>query len=123
VFVQGRDSDMIIRGGANISPLEIEGVLTEHPSVEQSVVLGIPDETHGQQVVAIVLPIKGKTCSSAELADHCAANLARFKVPKRIYLADKFPRNANGKILRPELRAIMVSPEHPGWRSFNIRPG
>jgi acyl-CoA synthetase (AMP-forming)/AMP-acid ligase II len=113
---------MIIRGGANISPLEIESVMNEHASVEETVVLGIPDATHGQQVVAIVLPVKGKSCSFDELAGHCAASVAKFKVPQRIYLVDDYPRNVNGKVLRPELRAIMESPNHAGWRSFNIRP-
>jgi fatty-acyl-CoA synthase len=95
---------MIIRGGENIYPVEIEAVLTEHPDVEIASVVGVEDAHWGQTVRAwIILRPEAGDVSPQELRDFCAANLARYKLPNELYFAEELPRNASGKILKREL--------------------
>lgn len=105
VFLVGRKDDMIIRGGENIAPAEIEAVLQTHPCVDEVAVLGLPNEEWGQIVAAAVVLKAGSAASADELADHCRARLASFKKPEVIELLDELPRNPLGKVLRNELRA------------------
>ena len=101
VFLVGRKKEIIIRGGENVSPLEIEEVLCRHPSVRDVAVGGLPDRIWGEVVVACVVP--NETASEQELIAYCRENLADFKVPVRVAIVDELPRNATGKILRRNL--------------------
>ncbi|SDG79848.1 AMP-binding enzyme [Pseudonocardia oroxyli] len=100
---------MIIRGGENIYPVEIETVLAEHPSVVQCVVIGVPDEHWGETVRAYVTapPWSGAAEDlAAELVELCRGRLARYKVPAEVVVREELPMNASGKILKRELRRL-----------------
>lgn len=111
--ITGRLKDMIIRGGENISPREIEDVLFEHPDVLEAVVLGVPDESLGEIVAAVVRvdPALGTAGVVAKLQDHCRSRIARFKSPSQWYLVDAYPTTAAGKIQKFALRDAIVSGE------------
>lgn len=108
LYLHGRKKDMIIRGGENIYPYEIEAVLSEHPAVVQSAVVGVPDEHWGETVRAFVTLADGHDVDAAALTAHCNASLARYKVPSEFIVLDEMPTNASGKILKRELRAQAV---------------
>ena len=95
---------MILRGGANVYPAEVERVLNDVPGVAASAVLGVPDERLGERVVAIVEPMADAVIDADAVRAHCLANLAKYKVPERFVVVDAFPRNAMGKILRTASR-------------------
>jgi long-chain acyl-CoA synthetase len=105
VFFAGRKDDMIIRGGENIAPAEIETVLMSHPDVEECAVIGVPSVEWGQVVKAFVVRRPGAEVSESELSDFCRSRLASFKRPEQIEFIDALPKNPLGKILRKELRA------------------
>jgi 2-furoate---CoA ligase len=105
LHVAGRVDDMIISGGENIHPVEVEDVLARHPLVRDVAVIGEPDERWGERVVAFVVP--GSEGLAADALDrHCreSADLASFKRPRRIVFVDAIPKTASGKILRRMLR-------------------
>jgi long-chain acyl-CoA synthetase len=107
LFLADRAIDMIISGGVNIYPAEIEGVLITHPAVRDVAVFGIPDEEFGEQVKAVVQPADGVTPSEGladELVAHCRASLARYKAPRSIDFADELPRTPTGKLYKRVLR-------------------
>ena len=104
VFLVGRKKEIIIRGGENISPLEVEEVICRHPAVRDVAVGGMPDRIWGEIVVACVVPSGEVTAE--EIIGHCRDNLADFKVPVRVAFAEDLPRNATGKILRRNLNAM-----------------
>ena len=104
VFLVGRADDMIIRGGENIAPAEVEGILQTHPAVDEVAVLGLPNEEWGQIVAAAVVLRPGRSASADELGEHCRARLASFKKPEVVEILEELPRNPLGKILRNELR-------------------
>lgn len=106
VFLFDRFKDMIISGGENIYPAEIENVLNGHPAVAQVGVIGVPHERWGETPLAVVVLRAGQTATEAELIVHTRANLATYKCPTRIVIADSLPRNASGKLLKPEMRRI-----------------
>ena len=100
---------MIIRGGENIYSIEVENVLYEHPAVTDAALVGIPHRTLGEEPAAVVYLAPGAQAGEAELKAFVAARLAGFKVPVRIAFSDTtLPRNANGKILKNELRARLA---------------
>ena len=105
VYLVGRKDDIIIRGGENIAPAEIEAVLHAHPSVDEAAVIGVPDVDWGQKIAAFVALRPGKTASNDELADFCRQRLASFKKPEIIRFVDALPKNPLGKILKKELKA------------------
>jgi len=105
LFVSGRDDDMIVSGGENVFPREVEDVLTEHPGVEDVAVIGVPDDHFGQRLRAFVVPAPGAQLSEDDVRDYVRDNLARFKVPRDVVFVDVLPRNATGKVLKRELRA------------------
>lgn len=94
VFVEGRISDMIIRGGSNVSPAEVEAVLAQHPSVRAASVVGLPDPHYGEQVVAAVVLRPGHALRDEELKAFCAERLAGYKVPTRFAVLEAFPINS-----------------------------
>ncbi|TAK27069.1 MAG: hypothetical protein EPO21_24475 [Chloroflexota bacterium] len=106
VFLAGRKSDMIIRGGENISPEEVETVLYRHPGVEDVAVIGIPDEEWGEQVVAVVVPRpeSAGTLSAEELIAFCRERLASYKKPSIVKFVPELPQSALGKVLKVKLR-------------------
>ena len=105
----GRIKELINRGGEKISPLEVDAVLLQHPSVAEAVCFGVPDEKYGECVQAAVV-LNGQ-CDSDDIVAYCRERLAGFKVPDRIYLADSLPRTATGKIQRRHVAAAFVDGE------------
>ena len=105
VFIVDRAKDMVIRGGENVYCVEVESVLYDHPAVMDAAVIGIPHKVLGEEVGAVVQRTPGAAVGEDELKQHVAGRLAAFKVPVRIQIRDEpLPRNANGKILKGELR-------------------
>jgi|SRR5581483_2371277 len=107
LYVAGRKDDMIIRGGENIAPAEVEAVLQSHPAVEEAAVIGVPDLEWGQRVAAFVVVRGGATVGADALAEFCRERLASFKKPEIIEFVPELPKNPMGKILRRELRASL----------------
>ena len=105
LFVSGRDDDMIVSGGENVFPREVEDLLAEHPEVDDVAVIGVPDDHFGQRLRAFVVRSAGSQLSEDAVRDHVRDNLARFKVPRDVVFVDVLPRNATGKVLKRELRA------------------
>jgi acyl-CoA synthetase (AMP-forming)/AMP-acid ligase II len=105
VFFAGRKDDMIIRGGENIAPAEIETVLMSHPAVDEAAVIGIPSVEWGQTVKAFVVLRPEQNASAQELQEFCRSRLASFKRPEDIEFIEALPKNPLGKILRKELHA------------------
>ena len=99
-----RVKDLIIRGGENIYPKEIEDVLYTHPAVLEAAVVGQPDPVFGEQPVAFVTLRSGFDVVPEDLVEHCRQSLARYKVPREVYIEEMLPKNAVGKIAKPELR-------------------
>src|SRR5260370_27063998 len=99
-----RVKDLIIRGGENIYPKEIEDVLYTLPAVLEAAVVGQPDPVFGEQPVAFVTLRPGFDVLPEDLIEHCRQSLARYKVPREVYIEETLPKNAGGKIAKPELR-------------------
>lgn len=105
LFVVGRDDEMIVSGGENVYPIEVEKTLTAHPQVGEATVLGVDDDQYGQRLVAFVVLTDGSTTSADDLKAHVRENLANYKVPREITILTELPRGSTGKILRNELIA------------------
>ncbi len=103
-YVEDRVKDMIVSGGENIYPAEVERVLVEHPDVAEVAVIGVPDDKWGETVKAIVVPRPGATIAAATLIEYCQPRLARYKQPTSVEITDALPRNATGKVLKRTLR-------------------
>ena len=95
---------MIIRGGENIYPKEIEDFIYTHPKVKDVQVIGVPDKQYGEEIMACVILKEGETMTPAEMKAYINANMARHKVPRYVDFVDKFPMNAAGKILKYKMR-------------------
>jgi long-chain acyl-CoA synthetase len=109
VYLVDRAKDLLIRGGENISSVEVEGALFEHPAVTDAAVIGIPDKILGEEVGAVVHLAPGLTVTEAELKAHVAARLASFKVPVKVWFFDEpLPRNPAGKILKRDLKKQLL---------------
>nr|WP_238355053.1 AMP-binding protein [Kribbella sandramycini] len=102
LFVDGREDDMIVSGGENVYPIEVEDCLTRHPAVAEAVVIGVPDAEFGQRLAAYV--VLRSEVTEDELIAHVRASLARYKTPREVVILDALPRNATGKVLRNKLR-------------------
>ena len=112
VHVLGRLTDLIIRGGANVSPAEVEAVLTRHPDVREATVVGLPDPEYGECVVAAVVLEPGVALDTTSLRQHCAQSLAGYKVPTRFVTVSELPRNAStGKVNRREVAKALSTPD------------
>ena len=107
--VSGRSDDLIIRGGENIDPTEIERVLCGHAGVADAAVVGFPDRRWGEQIAAFVRAAEGATIDPGELAAHCRRRLARFKVPRRWIVVDELPRTPTGKVQKYVLRRHLAA--------------
>jgi acyl-CoA synthetase (AMP-forming)/AMP-acid ligase II len=104
LYIRGRRNELILRGGANVYPGEVERALQSHAGVEAAAVLGIPDERLGERVVAVVQLEPGAQTEEEELRSHLRQQLARYKVPDAIRFVDEMPRNAMNKIIKARLR-------------------
>ncbi|MGH7894100.1 MAG: class I adenylate-forming enzyme family protein [Candidatus Binatia bacterium] len=109
LYVAGRKDDMIIRGGENIAPAEVEAVLFSHPAVEEVAVVGVPDVEWGQRVAAFVVLRPGASATEGELGEFCRQRLATFKKPEIFRFLPELPKNPMGKILRRELKVQPAS--------------
>jgi long-chain acyl-CoA synthetase len=105
LYLHDRIKDMIVSGGENIYPAEVENVLLSHPAVVDAAVIGVPDDRWGETVKAVVVLAPGNEAPETELIAHCRANLAHYKCPTSVDTTDALPRNPSGKILKRELRA------------------
>ena len=103
-YLVDRAKDMFISGGENVYPAEIERVLRNHPAIEESAVIGVPDETWGEVGYAFVIKKPGADFKFEDLIDHCSGQLARYKWPRKVLFADEFPRTALGKVRKKVLR-------------------
>jgi len=104
LFLMDRSHDMIISGGENIYPREIEEVLVRHPAVREVAVIGIPDEEWGEAVKAVVSTVDGGEVTAEELIEFCRDHIASYKKPRSVDFVDELPRNNYGKIVKRELR-------------------
>jgi long-chain acyl-CoA synthetase len=103
-FIVDRKKDLVIRGGYNVYPREIEEALFEHPKVGEAAVIGKPDEKLGQEVLAFVVAKPGETVTAEELIAHCKERLAAYKYPREVRIVDALPTGPTGKVLKKELR-------------------
>jgi len=105
-YITGRKKDIIIRGGENVSPVEVEEVLVQHPAVAEAGVIGIPDAIYGEEIKAFVVIKPGKQVTEEELIAFCKDRLPTFKLPKKVQFMKSLPKNILGKVLRAELRTL-----------------
>ncbi|HEV1996985.1 MAG TPA: AMP-binding protein [Candidatus Dormibacteraeota bacterium] len=103
LFIEGRDDEMIVSGGENVFPREVEDVLQKHRAVEDVALIGVKDKQYGQRLKAFVVKKKGASVTENELKSYVKSNLARYKVPREVEFLDQLPRNATGKVLKREL--------------------
>jgi sulfoacetate-CoA ligase len=106
-FVTGRIKELIIKGGENIAPREIDEVLLRHPAVLDAAAVGVPDKHYGQEIMACVIPREGHACTEEELKAFCAEHLGRYKTPKAIHFLKELPRGPSGKVQRLRLVELM----------------
>ncbi len=103
VYIVGRQKDMIISGGFNIYPVEVERVIEGHPGVQEVAVIGVPDAIWGEAVKAVVVPRPGATIAPEDIIALCTQHIASYKKPKSVDIVDELPQNFQGKILKREL--------------------
>ena len=103
LFIDGRDDDMIVSGGENVFPQEVEELLIRHPEVADVAVIGVDDEDFGKRLAAYVVASQGCDPGGEDLKAFVKQNLARYKVPRDVVFIDELPRNATGKVLKREL--------------------
>ncbi len=104
LFITGRVKDLIIRGGENISPGEIESILEGHPEIDEAAVIGVPDSEWGEAVKAIVVPVPGAEATVDDIRSYCREHLSSYKTPAYVAFLDELPRNPMGKVLKTDLR-------------------
>jgi fatty-acyl-CoA synthase len=114
VLIKDRSKDIIIRGGENISSVEVENAILSHPAVLECAVVSAPDRALGEAPVALVVLKPGMEATTKELREHCKSKLARFKVPRDIHFRDALPKGGTGKVLKAELR-------EPFWKGLEAR--
>jgi acyl-CoA synthetase (AMP-forming)/AMP-acid ligase II len=109
LFIDGRDDDMIVSGGENVFPAEVEELLSGHDAVAEVAVFGVDDEDFGQRLKAVVVKREGASLSEEDVKRHVKSNLAGYKVPRDVEFMDELPRNATGKVLKRELKGEKAS--------------
>jgi fatty-acyl-CoA synthase len=105
LFVDGRDDEMIVSGGENVFPGEVEDALTAHPDVVDAAVIGVPDDDYGQRLRSFVVARQGASLTEQDVKDYVKGRLARFKVPREVMFVDQLPRNPTGKVIKRLLHA------------------
>lgn len=108
VEITGRLKEIIIRGGENIYPREIEDYLFTHPKVAEVAVFGVPDEFYGEQVMAWIELHKNESADENEIKEYCKGNIAHYKIPKYIWFVEKFPMTVTGKLQKFRMREIAI---------------
>jgi long-chain acyl-CoA synthetase len=103
-FIVDRKKDMILRGGFNVYPREVEEVLYEHGAIAEAAVIGVPHQSHGEEVKAVVALVPGKTAEEDDIIAWCKDRLAAYKYPRIVEIIDELPKGPTGKILKRELR-------------------
>jgi fatty-acyl-CoA synthase len=103
LFIDGRDDEMIVSGGENVFPAEVEELLSAHPAIEEAAVIGVEDEQFGQRLQAFVVLRPGAELTEDQIKDYVRDNLARYKTPRDVVFVNELPRNPSGKVLKREL--------------------
>lgn len=111
LFVQDRIKDMIVSGGENVYPREVENVLFEHPSISDAAVIGLPDEKYGEAVTAVIVLQQGASLETSDIIDFCRGKIGGYKIPRHIRVVNELPRNPSGKVLKRELRNAALANE------------
>jgi acyl-CoA synthetase (AMP-forming)/AMP-acid ligase II len=106
LFVDGRDDEMIVSGGENVFPREVEDLLADHEGIEEAAVIGVEDEKFGQRLKAFVVAREGASLDEETVQEYVKHNLARYKVPREVVFVEELPRNATGKVLKRELHEV-----------------
>ena len=106
--ITGRIKDLIIRGGENIAPKEIEDLLRQHPKIADVYVYGVPDERLGEEVAAAIRLYQGEQSTLEDVRKFCEGRIARFKIPRSVRFVDSFPMTASGKVQKFKLREAHV---------------
>ena len=114
VYIQDRIKDMIVSGGENVYPREVENALFEHPAVVDAAVFGIPGKKFGEDVMATLVLKEGESLTEQEVIEFCRTKLGGYKIPRRVSFMDELPRNASGKVLKKDLR-------EPYWEGHTRR--
>jgi long-chain acyl-CoA synthetase len=104
LFLTDRIKDMVVTGGENVYPVEVEEALAHHPAVADVAVIGVPDERWGEAVKALVIPAPGATIAAEDLIAFARGRLAGYKLPRSVEFVDELPRTLSGKVLKRELR-------------------
>jgi acyl-CoA synthetase (AMP-forming)/AMP-acid ligase II len=110
LHLEGRRDDMIIRGGENVYPVEIEDTISDHPSVLEVAVIGVADKHWGEIVAAVIVLRPGTTVDLETLRAHCVGRIASYKIPTQLEIVDVLPKNPTGKILKRQLRLSLALP-------------
>jgi long-chain acyl-CoA synthetase len=118
IFITGRKKDLIIRGGINISPMEISNRLMEHPNVKEAATIGVPDNIYGEVIVSFVVLKLNSNTSEEMIKDHCREKLPDFKIPKAICFLKEIPKTKTGKFSKHALQK-MIS-DHKNF--FHVNP-
>ena len=105
LYIDGRDDEMIVSGGENVYPHEVEEMIVAHPAIFEAAVIGVEDNEFGQRLRAFAVLAEGETVTERELQEHVKGNLAKFKAPREVIFIDELPRNPTGKVLKRELAA------------------
>jgi fatty-acyl-CoA synthase len=108
-YIMGRKKDMIITGGENVYPLEVEHLISQHPAVKETAVFGLPDHKWGEMVTAVIVLREGMTLDENELIEYCSRKLGRYKIPKKTIIVDELPKTPVGKIDKKEMQKIYAS--------------
>jgi fatty-acyl-CoA synthase len=108
LYVSGRDDEMIVSGGENVFPAEVEDLISGHPEVVEATALGVEDKEWGQRLRAFVVRVDGATLDEDAVKTYVKDHLARYKVPREVVFLDELPRNPTGKILKRELRDLEI---------------
>jgi fatty-acyl-CoA synthase len=103
LYIEGRDDEMIVSGGENVFPAEVEELLAAHESVQEAAVIGVDDERFGQRLKAFVVLRRNADLDEDAVKDYVSDNLARYKTPREVVFLDALPRNSTGKVLKREL--------------------
>jgi long-chain acyl-CoA synthetase len=109
-YIVDRKKDLIIRGGYNVFPREVEEVLYEHPDVREAAVVGMPDKDLGEEIGAAVVLRDGASATAEDLQQHVKSQLAAYKYPRRVWFLDELPKGATGKILKREITTPTARP-------------
>lgn len=105
LYLKDRIKDMVVTGGENVYPTEVESVLVHHPSVAEVAVVGVPDEKYGEALLAVVVLAPEQSLKLNDMIEFCRDKIAGYKIPRQLNIIEALPRNASGKVLKKDIRA------------------